>query len=187
MNHNGTKTLETKRLLLRKFETNDIQYAYDNWTSKDAVTKFLTWPTHIDTTVTEKIINEWIAQYDNPNYYQWAIVLKEIDEPIGSISVVNIDEDLELVEIGYCIGDTWWHQGITSEAFAAIITYLFEEVGVNRIEAKHDLNNPYSGEVMKKCGLSYEGTLRQRTMNNQGVVDAALYSILREDYKKKEN
>jgi ribosomal-protein-alanine N-acetyltransferase len=71
---------------------------------------------------------------------------------------------------------------VTSEAFSAIIPFLFEEVGVNRIEAQHDPNNPHSGNVMKKCGLKYEGTLRQVGYNNQGIADVCIYSLLRDEY-----
>jgi ribosomal-protein-alanine N-acetyltransferase len=187
MNHKGTKTIETERLILRKFTKDDIGPVYNNWTSDEAVTKYLRWPTHKDMSVTEKVINEWIAAYENPSYYQWAIELKSIGKPIGSISVVDMNEKLDIVHIGYCIGSKWWHQGITSEAFSAIIPFLFEEVGVNRIETQHEPNNPHSGNVMKKCGLKYEGTLRQADFNNQGVVDACMYSLLREEYFTRKN
>ena len=187
MNHKGTKTIETERLILRKFTKDDIGPVYNNWTSDEAVTKYLRWPTHKDMSVTEKVINEWIAAYENPSYYQWAIELKSIGKPIGAISVVDMNEKLDIVHIGYCIGSKWWHQGITSEAFSAIIPFLFEEVGVNRIETQHEPNNPHSGNVMKKCGLKYEGTLRQADFNNQGVVDACMYSLLREEYFTRKN
>ena len=86
--------------------------------------------------------------------------------------IVDRNESLNMLHIGYCIGSKWWHQGITSEAFSAIIPYLFEEVGANRIESQHDPCNPHSGNVMKKCGLVYEGTLRQADYSNKGLVDA---------------
>ena len=66
------------------------------------------------------------------------------------------------------------HQGITSEAFKAIIPFFFNEVCVNRIESQHDPNNPNSGYVMKKCGLKYEGTLRESAWNNKGIVDVCI-------------
>lgn len=153
-----------------------------NWTSDKAVTKFLRWPIHKDLSTTEKVINEWIANYKNPDYYHWTIELKSIGEPIGTIAVVGMNEKLYMLHIGHCIGSKWWHQGITSEAFSAIIPFLFEEVGVNRIEAQHDPNNPHSGDVMKKCGLKYDGTLRQADYSNQGIVDACMYSLLRDEY-----
>ncbi len=89
------------------------------------------------------------------------------------------------MHIGYCIGSRWWHQGITSEAFRAVIAYLFKEVGANRIESQHDPNNPHSGDVMKKCGLRYEGTLRQADYSNKGIVDACMYSILRSEFEER--
>ena len=60
---------------------------------------------------------------------------------------------------------------------------FFEQVGVNRICAQHDPNNPGSGKVMVKSGLRYEGTLRQADYNNRGVADAAVYGILAEEYR----
>ena len=60
----------------------------------------------------------------------------------------------------------------------------FEEVGVNRIDSRHDPRNPHSGQVMAKCGMVYEGTHRQSDRNNQGICDAAWYAILKEDYEK---
>ena len=135
MTHKGTKTIETDRLILRKFVEDDAIAAYNNWTSDDKVTEFLRWPTHTDMAITESIINAWIAESVNDDFYQWAIVLKELNEPIGVIGVVDRNESLNMLHIGYCIGSKWWHQGITSEAFSAIIPYLFEEVGANRIES----------------------------------------------------
>lgn len=69
-----------------------------------------------------------------------------------------------------------------SEAFSAVISFLFKEVGMNRIWAGHDIDNPNSGKVMKKCGLNYEGTLRKSGWNNCGIVDICIYGILRSEY-----
>ena len=93
-----------------------------------------------------------------------------------------MNEQIDKVHIGYCIGSQWWHQGYTSEALAIIIPFFFERVKVNRIESQHDPNNPNSGKVMEKCGLKYEGTLRQNDWNNQGIVDASMYGLLKSDY-----
>ena len=124
------------------------------------------------------VIGSWLQEYEKESYYQWMIVLKELDEPIGSISVVRQNDRVEEAEIGYCIGRQWWHKGIMTEALSAVIEYLFTEVGMNRVAARHDPNNPYSGAVMRKCGMKYEGRLRQADRNNQGVCDACYYGIL---------
>ena len=120
----------------------------------------------------------WNGQYDNDECYLWLITLKGEDLPIGSISVVSLDNRIRKAEIGYCIGSAWWHRGFTSEAMLAVIDYLFDEVGMNRIEARHDPRNPHSGGVMRKCGMHYEGTARAADRNNQGICDACHYAIL---------
>ena len=86
-----------------------------------------------------------------------------------------------MAEIGYCIGRPWWNRGITSEALIAVINFMFDQVGANRVQAKHDVNNPHSGLVMKKCGMKYEGTLRSAAVNNQGVCDVSIYALLKSD------
>lgn len=184
MRHKGTARIETERLVLRKFTEDDAQAAFRNWTSDDKVTEFLRWPTHRDVEDTGRIVREWVKNSEKDDVYHWAIELKELDEPIGTISVVGKNERLNMLHIGYCIGSRWWHRGITSEAFAAVIPYLFEEVGADRIESQHDPDNPNSGNVMKKCGLKYEGTLRQADYSNRGRVDACMYSLLRDEWRK---
>lgn len=63
MQHQGTKVIETERLILRPFETKDIEPSFKNWTHDDEVTKFLRWQTHEDISVTEEILGSWISGY----------------------------------------------------------------------------------------------------------------------------
>lgn len=182
MKHCGTKQLETERLILRRFRPEDAATMYKNWASDDEVTKYLTWPTHSSIEVSEFVINDWVNSYNKDDFYQWAIVPKDNnDEPIGSIGMVDSNEDLSIAHIGYCIGRNWWHKGITSEAMNAVIDFFFDVVEANRVESRHDPRNPHSGNVMKKCDMKYEGTLRQSDRNNQGICDACYYGILRDE------
>lgn len=180
------KCLETKRLLLRPFTIEDAPAIYKNYASNPQVTKYLSWEPHQSVTDSEEIIKTWVEQYQNPLFYQWAIIYKLYStEPIGSIGVVSTNDSIgknKNAEVGYCIGEEWWHQGITSEALQIVIDFLFDEVGLNRIEARHDSQNPYSGAVMRKCGMKYEGTKRQAVCNNQGIyVDICWYAILADE------
>jgi ribosomal-protein-alanine N-acetyltransferase len=183
MQHLGTQRLETPRLVLRRFTVEDAPAMYANWASDDDVTNFLTWPTHKDIGVSSHVLEDWVSHYAEPSDYHWAVTLRDFgDAPIGSIGVVGRDDRLESVEIGYCIGKKWWGQGVVAEALQAVIDFLFAKVGVNRIEAGHDPHNPNSGRVMQKCGMKYEGTLREAGKNNTGVCDLAVYAILRKEY-----
>ena len=179
MNHCGTKRLETERLILRRFVPEDAEAMYRNWCADSEVTKFLTWPPHKSVEVSRSVVQKWVDSYANDAYYQWAIVPKALGEPIGSIAAVNQNDDTEMVHIGYCIGRAWWHRGYTSEALRAVMDFFFDTVGVNRVESEHDPENPHSGMVMRKCGMKYEGTLRQAVRSNRGVCDACWYALLR--------
>lgn len=188
MLHKGSKTLSTERLILRPFVVEDAQAMYDNWASDPEVTRYLIWPTHANVEVSRAVASDWVSRYDSPEFYQWAIVPKpeafggKGGMPIGSISGVEVDNGLERIHIGYCIGREWWNKGITSEALAELIRFFFEEVQAERVDARHDPNNPNSGKVMAHCGMKYEGTLRRKDRNNQGVCDCAWYGILKEEY-----
>ena len=84
MEHKGTITIETERLVLRAFVIEDVPFAYANWESDDKVTKFLRWQTYHSMDAVKEVIAEWIENYTDKSFYQWAIVLKEINEPIGA-------------------------------------------------------------------------------------------------------
>ncbi len=185
MNHLGTKVLKTNRLVLRPFKEDDIDDMYRNWTSNDNVTQFLTWPTHSSKEITKKVLTEWISKNDDLENYQWCIEWKENHQAIGSFGIVHMEENIHTVEIGYCIGEEYWNRGITTEAFQAVIQFLFEEVGCNRIYARHDVNNPNSGNVMKKAGLFYEGTLLEAGKNNRGICDIVVYGLTKKMYDNK--
>lgn len=182
MRHCGTQRIESERLILRPFSVDDAGAMYKNWAADPEVTKFLTWPPHEDADASKAVLTEWVDSYAKKDFYQWAIVLKNNGpEPIGSISAVNINDDISMIHIGYCIGRAWWHQGVTSEALKTVIDFFFEKVEANRIESRHDPRNPHSGMVMKKCGMKYEGTLRSSDRNNQGICDASWYALLKSD------
>ena len=182
--HKGTQELSTTRLILRRFTMDDAQAMYANWASDPEVTKFLTWPAHSSVEVTGTVLQSWVGGYAKEDFYQWAIVLKELGEPIGSITVGNHDDNVGKAHIGYCMGRAWWHQGIMSEALRAVIDFLFDEVGMQRVEARHDPKNPHSGGVMQKCGMQFEGTMRRADHSNQGLCDASWYAILSDDVRR---
>jgi ribosomal-protein-alanine N-acetyltransferase len=187
MRHIGTIPLATERLLLRRFTAADDSAVFNNWANDPEVTKYLTWQPHASIAASRKALTDiWLSHYDAPDFYQWAIALKETGEPIGSIGVVLQNEDVKMVHIGYCIGRAWWRKGYTSEALLRLVRFFFEEVGVNRIESRHDPRNPNSGKVMQKAGLRYEGTFRASDRNNQGICDAVYYAVLAKDYFDKE-
>lgn len=148
MNHIGTREIATERLTLRRFEIEDAENMFYNWANDPEVTKYLTWPAHESVDTTETILKEWISKYDEKDFYQWAIELNDLEQPIGTISAIKTDERVESVEIGYCIGKRFWNNGYMTEALTAIIRFFINEVGAGRVWARHDTENPNSGKVM---------------------------------------
>lgn len=156
MNHIGTREIATERLTLRRFEIEDAENMFYNWANDPEVTKYLTWPAHESVDTTETILKEWISKYDEKDFYQWAIELNDLEQPIGTISAIKTDERVESVEIGYCIGKSFWNNGYMTEALTAIIRFFINEVGAGRVWARHDTENPNSGKVMAAAGMDYE-------------------------------
>lgn len=183
MNYKGTVKLETDRLILRRFKITDAKDIFENYASSDEVTRYLTWETHSNIYVTKEYLKNLIESYNDCKTFDWAIELKNENKIIGSIGAKNLDENVSKIEVGYCIGEKWWGYGIVTEAFQEVIRFLFREVGVNRIEAYHNVINLASGRVMQKCGMSFEGVLRQAYPFKNGVADVYIYSILKSDVK----
>lgn len=163
--------IETKRLILRPPVLEDAEAMFLNWASDGDVTRFLSWPAHGSVEISRMIISAWVEEKG----YQWMIELKEIREPIGSISVIELKDGC--AELGYCIGCSWWHRGIMTEAVKALIDYLFAKPEIIKITAKHDVNNPNSGGVMRKSGMIFERLIQNGGRNNTGICDVAVYGI----------
>lgn len=62
MKHNGTKRLETKRLVLRRFEITDAEDAYYNWCNNSNVAKYVMWQAHKNVEETKELIDTWIKK-----------------------------------------------------------------------------------------------------------------------------
>ncbi len=183
LTHKGTQDIPTQRLLLRRFRPEDAGDMYKNWATDPDVTRYLTWDPHESPEESRRVIAGWLERYSQPDYYQWALVLRDSGEVMGSVGVVDASDRHEWAEIGYCIARPLWGQGIMTEAVCAVRDYLFIEIGYNRIQAKHDAENPASGRVMVKAGMQYEGTLKQYWRRSDGgFADMSVYSITQAEY-----
>ena len=184
LNHIGTITLETEKLILRRFTADDTEAVYNNWTSDNEISKYMRWEHHKNINETRIKIDDWLERYNKNNFYQWAIIIKGSDEPIGAIGLFVVNESDMCGDFGYCISIKYWGRGITTEALRAVLNLAFEVVGFNRIESYHSINNPASGKVMINAGMKFEGLARQKYRSNVGFEDCNMYSILREEFLK---
>ena len=100
----------------------------------------------------------------------------------GSAEMVTVLETVTLDVIEDAFEDMLLEYSLMeNDAIREVMRYLFDEVGMNRVGACHDSNNPKSGRVMQKAGMKYEGTLRGAGRNNQGIMDEVWYGLLKAD------
>ena len=146
----NTPTLETKRLILRKFTENDIEALFLILKDKE-VNTFLPWYPMKNLEQAKKFYEErYTFTYLKPQGYAYAICLKSDNFPIGYIKV-DMEEPHDF---GYGLRKEFWHQGIVSEAAKAVVEQVKKD-GLPYITATHDVNNPRSCNVMKKVGMKY--------------------------------
>jgi ribosomal-protein-alanine N-acetyltransferase len=174
--------LETERLNLRAFSTDDapdVVRLCGEWEIAETTM-------HIPHPYKLPMAEEWIGShqrtFNNGEVVTFAVTEKGTGELLGAIAI-NINKDNRLAEIGYWIGKQYWNHGYATEAARAVISYGFGELELNRIQARHMTKNPASGRVMEKAGMESEGILRQSIFRWGKFEDAAIYSILREDYE----
>lgn len=178
----GTETLHTQRLTLRRFTVDDAEDMYRNWASDENVTHYLTWAPHKSPEDTRTLLTQWCENYSNPSCYNWVIEYE--GSAIGNISVVELTKTSERAELGYCLSYEFWRRGLMTEAANAVIDFLFNEVGVNRVTIKHSVHNPASGKVAEKCGLHHEGILRAYSKTSTGeLTDVSVWGITRSDWE----
>ncbi len=177
----GTVTLKTSRLTLRKFNIEDAPEMFENWANDDEVTHYLTWAPHGNVDITKEILQAWIDQYDNPFTYNWAIVLNETNDLIGNISASKYDPKVKAVCVSFCEGKDWWGNEYMPEALRAVISYLVHEENIERVFVSFDKDNENSIKTVEKAEMKKEGVLRKGGFNNQGIVDSIIYSILKDE------
>lgn len=108
MKNIGTIELETNRLLFRKASTSDSKDMFNNWASDKEVTKYLSWDAYEKEENAVSYLKYLEEEYIKDNFYNWIVVSKEDNTPIGTIGAVDIDIKNNTVEIGYCYGRKWW-------------------------------------------------------------------------------
>ena len=174
-------TMLTQRLVLRPVRMSDAEDMYE-YSRDPEVARHVLWDAHRSIHQTREYIRFLIRQYRNAAPGTFAIALRDSGKVIGTIGFMWVQTDNRSAEVGYSLSRAYWNQGIMSEALTAVVEFGFTKLGLNRIEAPHDCDNPASGHVMLHAGMRHEGTLRQRLYNKGRYVDVDLYAILRSDF-----
>ena len=168
----NTPTLETERLILRKFTEQDLESLYQIY-SDEEVNQFLPW-FHLKNLEEARTFFEtrYAALYRLPHAYAYAVCLKEDNIPIGYIKV-DMEEHHDF---GYGLRKEFWHQGIITEAGKAVIAQVKKD-GIPYITATHDRENPRSGGVMKNVGMKYQYSYEEQWQPKDLLVTFRMYQL----------
>ena len=168
----NTPTLETERLILRKFTEDDLEALFLILKDEE-VNKFFFFFFMKDLEETKKFYEErYAAKYAQPQAYDYAICLKKDNYPIGYIKV-DMEEHHDF---GYGLRKEFWHKGIVTEAGKAVIEQVKGD-GLPYITATHDRNNPRSGMVMQACGMKYRYTYEEQWQPKDFPVFFRMYQL----------
>lgn len=176
--------LETERLMLRKMELTDARGMY-HYFSKAEVTKFYDIETFTSEQQALDLIQGLLYRFNEKKQIRWGIHLKGHHGMIGSCGFHALEKENFKAEIGYELDPDYWGKGIMTETIAQIITYGFQELGLNRIEAFYNPLNIASRKVLKKNGFQFEGVLKKRFFIKGEFIDAAISAVLKEGFYRK--
>ncbi len=84
--------------------------------------------------------------------------------------------------VGYCFNEAAWGHGYATEAAHALLTWAFDTLDLNRVQAETDTRNLASARVLEKLGFLREGTLREDCVVNGDVSDSWVFGLLRRDW-----
>lgn len=168
----NTPTLNTPRLILRKFTRQNLEAIYKIYSDIE-VNRFLPWfPLK---TLEDAILfyqERFESEYMREHGYNYAICLKEDNLPVGYIHTAMDDSH----DFGYGLCREFWHRGIAVEAGEAVIERLRAD-GIPYITATHDVNNPGSGRVMKRLGMKYQYSYKEQWQPKNFPVIFRMYQL----------
>ena len=172
--------VETERLLLRPVTLDDAEEMFD-YASDRENTRY-TFPTNQSLEETKNNIAQFYLA--NP-LGRWGIELKDNGKFIGTIDLHKIDPVLKKAAIGYIINKKYWNQGLTTEANRAVIELVFEKIGMNKLVALYDKDNPASGKIMEKSGMHFSHAEPYACMDQHEegrIVTRVHYVLTKEGY-----
>lgn len=121
MQHSGTQTFETSRLICRRFSVYDYKDMYKNWASDPRIQFEYGEPVYSTVSDVKTLLNTYIDSYSTPDYYRWTIIEKESNVKSGRVlekSPMHITDNVErfirkntqpIGEICYCIVSNEYH------------------------------------------------------------------------------
>lgn len=173
-------SLENDALLLRALNLDDAE-AMSSYTSRKESFLFLKREAHHSVNETRLFLEKVVNAYHMHNDFIWGICDKEQNRLVGTCRLFDLDiEDLR-GEVSYMVHPDFRRRGIAYKAIDTLIRYAFKELGLQRVQARCVAENVGSERVMQKCGMQFEGILRQYAKIHGQWKNFKLYAIVEEN------
>ncbi len=183
MNHLGTQTIETERLILRQYQMTDAEDMFRNWVTDPEVSKFWGWEPHKDIEETKTLLSVWMKEYTRMDHYHWVIVHKATSQAVGYIYLIEMNDEKGSASVHFLLSRKYWNQGIMTEACKAVLDFSFSKIGMLSIHTRHHVDNPASGRVMQKSGFRYMVTQYREIPNCPQISgNYCYYEISKDDW-----
>lgn len=182
MKYAAYRQLQTPRLTLRSFRPEDAASFFTRLAGNEKVTKSMMWITHHELSQSEETIRKILLRQEAGKAYCWAIALPETDELIGRIDLLGFEEEKESCSFAYMLSPDHWNKGYGTEAVKAVFDFAFRELEIQTITADHFADNPASGAVMVKAGMTRMGVTPLKYQKEGQLHDAVHYRISKEDW-----
>lgn len=165
----NTPTLQTERLLLRRFTVDDLEAFYLIGSDKTVNTFLPLFPFATMEEAKTHLQDKYLRNYENLIGFRYAICLKSNNIPIGYVNIHDNDSN----DLGYGLRKEFWQ---ITEACMAVLKQL-KDVGFSYITATHDINNPRSGNVMQKIGMTYRYSYEELWQPKNILVTFRMYQL----------
>ncbi len=101
---------------------------------------------------------------------------------VGGILFFPVDRQAKSTMVGYWLGADVGGRGLMSKALLAMLGFVFDDLGLNRLELQAHVENHKSRALAQRLGFQFEGVLREVWMLHAKQVDHAAYAMLRSDW-----
>jgi [ribosomal protein S5]-alanine N-acetyltransferase len=127
----------------------------------------------------------WTArQRTAGTYVCFAVTLRGFDTAIGIFQVRDLGQDFQTAEWGFAIGAAFWGTGVFHEGAQLVLEFVFETLGVHRLEARAAVLNGRGNGALQKLGAVQEGILRRSFLCGGRYLDQALYALIGSDWRR---
>lgn len=130
---------------------------------------------------TKGFIYQGLQRYANEGTFEAGIWYR--GEIAGVIAAHELDNINQLCSIGYWLGTGYEGKGLVTDACRAIVSYLFTELKLQRVEISHAVENVRSRNVIERVGFRYEGVKRGSLRIGDAFVDQLTYGMTRADWE----